>query len=83
MLRSRARARTATQTTRLPNHARLRAPRGQVLREHGVRVLTVREILAHGVEEHVGARVQLENLAMATLTYQARARCAGGAVAVD
>jgi hypothetical protein len=35
-----------------------------------VRVLTVREILAHGVDEHMGARVALEDLAMATLTYQ-------------
>jgi hypothetical protein len=33
-------------------------------------VLTVREILAHGVAEHMGARCQLEDLAMATLTYQ-------------
>ena len=32
----------------------------QVLREHGVRVLTVREILAYGVDEHIGARVDLE-----------------------
>jgi hypothetical protein len=43
-----------------------------VLREHGVRVLTVREILAHGVEEHMGARVALENLAMSTLQYKVR-----------
>jgi hypothetical protein len=50
-----------------------------VLRDHGVRVLTVREILAHGVDEHMGARVQLENLAMATLTYQVGLR--GGAAA--
>jgi hypothetical protein len=42
----------------------------QVLREHGVRVLTVREILAHGVDEHMGARVQLESMAMAMLKYQ-------------
>ena len=31
-----------------------------MLREHGVKVLTVREILAFGVEEHIGARVDLE-----------------------
>jgi len=43
-----------------------------VLREHGVKVLTVREILAHGVDAHLGARVQLENLALATLKYQVR-----------
>ncbi|KIZ04019.1 Amidinotransferase family protein [Monoraphidium neglectum] len=49
--------------------ARRRTTRG-VLRDHGVRVLTVREILAHGVDEHMGARVALEDLAMATLTYQ-------------
>ncbi len=30
----------------------------------------MREILAHGVAEHMGARCQLEDLAMATLTYQ-------------
>ncbi|KIY99877.1 Amidinotransferase family protein [Monoraphidium neglectum] len=49
-----------------------------VLREHGVRVLTVREILAHGVEEHMGARVALENLAMSTLQYKARLAVRGG-----
>ncbi|GBF90210.1 arginine deiminase [Raphidocelis subcapitata] len=47
------------------HHAHFR----QVLREHGVRVLTVREILAHGVDEHMGARLALERLAAATLTY--------------
>ena len=41
-----------------------------MLREHGVKVLTVREILAHGVDQHMGARVQLEALAMSTLQYQ-------------
>jgi hypothetical protein len=41
-----------------------------VLRAHGVRVLTVREILAFGVEERMGARVELEELAAATLTYK-------------
>lgn len=48
------------------HHANFR----QVLREHGVRVLTVREILAHGVDQHMGARVQLEGLAMAALGYR-------------
>eukprot|EP00882_Tetradesmus_deserticola_P013240 GHRQ01014040.1.p1 GENE.GHRQ01014040.1~~GHRQ01014040.1.p1 ORF type:complete len:341 (+),score=165.52 GHRQ01014040.1:150-1025(+) len=42
----------------------------EVLREHGVRVLTVREILAFGVEERMGARVELEDLAAGTLTYR-------------
>ncbi|KAF8072641.1 CPN20 [Scenedesmus sp. PABB004] len=42
----------------------------EVLRAHGVRVLTVREILAFGVEERMGARVELEELAADTLTYR-------------
>ena len=29
----------------------------------------VRDILSYGVEEHIGARVELENLAMQALTY--------------
>jgi hypothetical protein len=33
-------------------------------------VLTVREILAFGVEERMGARVELEELAASTLTYR-------------
>jgi hypothetical protein len=41
-----------------------------VLRDHGVRVLTVRDILAFGVEERIGARVELEELAADTLTYR-------------
>jgi arginine deiminase len=41
-----------------------------VLREHGVKVLTVREILAYGVEDHIGARVDLEKMAMRALTYE-------------
>lgn len=36
----------------------------RVMRERGVRVLTVREILAYGVEHHVGARVELEDFAV-------------------
>lgn len=47
-----------------------RRPVLQVLREHGVKVLTVREILAHGVEQHMGARVALERLALEALAYQ-------------
>lgn len=39
------------------------------MRENGVKVLTVRDILSYGVEEHIGARVELENLAMQALTY--------------
>lgn len=42
----------------------------RVMRENGVRVLTVREILAYGVAEHIGARVELEEFAMRTLTYR-------------
>lgn len=42
----------------------------QVLRAQGVRVLTVREVLAFGVEERMGARVELEELAASTLTYK-------------
>lgn len=42
----------------------------QVLRAHGISVLTVREILAFGVEERMGARVELEDLAASTLTYK-------------
>lgn len=41
----------------------------RVMREAGVRVLTVREILSYGVLEHIGARVELEELAMRALTY--------------
>jgi arginine deiminase len=39
------------------------------MRQNGVRVLTVREILAYGTDEHVGARVELEDLGMSALTY--------------
>lgn len=45
-------------------------PNNQVLRAHGVKVLTVRDILAFGVEERIGARVELEDLAADTLTYK-------------
>jgi hypothetical protein len=34
------------------------------MREKGVRVLTVREILAFGTADHVGARLELEEFAM-------------------
>lgn len=47
-------------------HAEFRS----VMREAGLKVLTVREILAFGVDTHVRARVALENLAMAALTYE-------------
>lgn len=40
-----------------------------VLREHGVRVLTVREILAYNVDTNMSARVDLEELAFSALTY--------------
>lgn len=42
----------------------------RVMREKGVRVLTVREILAFGTADHVGARVELEEFAMQALTYR-------------
>lgn len=42
----------------------------RVMREKGVRVLTVREILAFGTVDHVGARVELEGFAMQALTYR-------------
>jgi hypothetical protein len=49
-----------------------------------VRVLTVREILAHGVDEHMGARVALEGLAADTLQYKVgrppSPHCFGGSV---
>ena len=41
----------------------------RVMRENGVKVLTVRDILSYGVEEHIGARVELEDVAMQALTY--------------
>ena len=41
----------------------------RVMREKGVRVLTVREILSYGANDHVGARVELEEFAMQALTY--------------
>ena len=44
----------------LQAHAEFR----RVMREKGVRVLTVREILAFGTADHVGARVELEEFAM-------------------
>ena len=34
-----------------------------------LQVLTVREILSYGVGDHIGARVELENLALKALTY--------------
>ncbi|KAK9829371.1 hypothetical protein WJX72_005446 [[Myrmecia] bisecta] len=41
----------------------------EVMREAGLKVLTVRDILAYGVEQHIGARVELEELALKALTY--------------
>ena len=40
-----------------------------VMREAGVKVLTVRDILSYGVRSHMGARVDLELLAMRALSY--------------
>lgn len=42
----------------------------RIMRQNGLRVLTVREILAYGTEEHVGARAELEDFAMTALTYR-------------
>ena len=42
----------------------------KIMRGNGVRVLTVREILAYGTGQHVGARVELEDFAMQALTYR-------------
>eukprot|EP00798_Chlamydomonas_sp_ICE-L_P013898 gene13898-19825_t len=39
------------------------------LREHGVKVLTVREVLSYNVEENISARVDLEDLACSALVY--------------
>lgn len=47
-------------------HAKFR----EVLREHGIKVLTVRDVLSFAVERHVGARVELEELAMKALKYE-------------
>lgn len=47
------------------SHAEFR----RVMREAGLRVLTVREILSFGVGDHIGARVELEELAMKALSY--------------
>ena len=41
----------------------------RVMREAGLKVLTVREILSYGVADHIGARVELEELAMRALSY--------------
>ena len=43
------------------------------LRAHGVKVLTVREILAFDVLENISARVDLEDLAFSALEYQVSA----------
>ncbi|KXZ51615.1 hypothetical protein GPECTOR_12g579 [Gonium pectorale] len=42
----------------------------KVLREHGLRVLTVREILAHNIDTNMSARVDLEELVFEALTYK-------------
>ena len=48
------------------------------MRDKGVRVLTVREILAYGTADHVGARLELEEFAM-----QAGGGMTGGAREVE
>ncbi|CAD7696331.1 unnamed protein product [Ostreobium quekettii] len=42
----------------------------QVLRSYGLRVITVREVLAFGADDHVAARLGLEDLAMNSLSYR-------------
>lgn len=39
------------------------------MRAAGLRVLTVRDILSFGVEDHMGARVELEELGLRSLQY--------------
>lgn len=41
----------------------------RTMRDAGLRVLTVRDILSFGVEDHMGARVELEDLATKALHY--------------
>ena len=54
---------------------RLAALHAQVLREHGVRVLTVREILAAHTDTNMSARVDLEELASSAMTYELSPGC--------
>ena len=42
----------------------------RTMRAAGLRVLTVRDILSFGVEDHMGARVELEELATLALNYE-------------
>ncbi|KAK9833540.1 hypothetical protein WJX81_003550 [Elliptochloris bilobata] len=42
----------------------------RVMREAGLKVLTVRDVMAYGVGDHMGARVELEELAMKALVYK-------------
>jgi hypothetical protein len=46
-----------------------------VLRAHGVKVLTVREILSYNVLTNMSARVDLEDLAFSALTYDIASGC--------
>lgn len=41
----------------------------RTMRAAGLKVLTVRDILSFGVEDHMGARVELEELATKALQY--------------
>ena len=43
----------------------------ETLRKRGIKVLTVREILRHGLDSNLRCRIDLEDLAMEMLTYQA------------
>jgi len=51
----------------ISEHANFR----ETLRKRGVKVLTVREILRHGLDRNLRCRIDLEDLAMGFLTYQA------------
>lgn len=42
----------------------------RTMRAAGLKVLTIRDILSFGVEDHMGARVELEELATRALQFQ-------------
>ena len=42
----------------------------RTMRAAGLKVLTIRDILSFGVEDHMGARVELEELATKALQYE-------------
>lgn len=42
----------------------------RTMRAAGLKVLTIRDILSFGVDDHMGARVELEELATKALQYE-------------